>query len=321
MSGPGEHLTPPDPALFFSRGDPNDRRLGELVSRDPDGYERAAAILLGCPTDEGVRRNGGRPGAAEAPAAIRRCLYRLGVAGLEELPILDLGDTTPGPDLETTHARHRATVARIIGDGKRLITLGGGNDLAYPDVAGLADAAPPVLAINVDAHYDVRADTPRNSGTPYRQLLDEGLLAPTAFAVLGAQPFANSPVYTAYLAELGAQVVTLREARLRGGVVATARGLLAYGQAGSVFWGLDMDVVNAAEAPGVSAPNALGMSGDELCALAELAGSDSRTRLVELSEVNPRHDIDARTARLAAVAVWHVLVAWGAAGLTGERSR
>jgi arginase family enzyme len=33
-----------------------------------------------------------------------------------------------------------------------------------------------VLALNVDAHFDVRADSPRNSGTPYRQLLEEGKL-------------------------------------------------------------------------------------------------------------------------------------------------
>lgn len=302
-------VTPPDQALFFRKGDPHDRRLGELVRAGPAGYAGAAAVILGCPTDEGVRRNGGRPGAAEAPAAIRRCLYRLGVAGLEGLAICDLGDTPPADDLEATHARHRATVARVIGDGKRLITLGGGNDLAYPDVAGLADAAAPVLAINVDAHYDVRADRPRNSGTPYRQLLDEGHVAPRAFAVLGAQPFANAPAYTAYLAERGAQVVSLREARLRG-LVAAARGLLADSHEGAVFWGLDMDVVNAAEAPGVSAPNALGMSGHELCALAELAGADPRTRLVELSEVNPRYDIDDRTARLAAVVLWHVLAGW-----------
>lgn len=304
-------LTPPAPELFFRKGDPYDRRLGELVSRDPADYPAAAAVILGCPTDEGVRRNGGRPGAAEGPAAIRRCLYRLGVAGLEGLAILDLGDTVPGPDLETTHARHRATVARVIGDGKRLITLGGGNDLAYPDVAGLAAAAPPVLAINVDAHYDVRADSPPNSGTPYRQLLEEGHLAPTAFAVLGAQPHANSPVYTAYLAGLGAQVVTLREARMRG-LAATARGLLADSHEGAVFWGFDMDAVAAAEAPGVSAPNPLGMSGEELVALAELAGADPRTRLVEISELSPPHDLDDRTARLAAVTIWYVLAGWAA---------
>jgi len=302
-------LLPADPGLFYRRGDPNDARLGELVAHDPAAYERATVVLLGFPSDEGVRRNGGRPGAAEAPAAIRRCLYRLGVAGLDGLAMLDLGDTAPGPDLETSHVRHRATVRQLIADGKRLITLGGGNDVAYPDVAGLADVAPPVLAINVDAHYDVRADTPPNSGTPYRQLIEDGLLAPERLCILGTQPFANSPVYTDFLKQCGVRHVSLREARLRG-LAATARGLLHATQGGALFWGLDMDVVSAAEAPGVSAPNPLGMSGAELCELAELAGSDPRTRLVEISELNPAFDIDQRTAQLAAVALWHVLVGW-----------
>lgn len=310
MNTPFE-LLPADPGLFFRRGDPHDRRLGELVSHDPAAYRDAAVVLLGCPTDEGVRRNGGRIGAAEAPAAVRRCLYRLGVAGLEALAVVDLGDTVVGPDLEATHARHRATVRQIMADGKRLITVGGGNDLAYPDVAGLADAAAPVFAINVDAHYDVRADTPRNSGTPYRQLLDEAHVAPDRLCIIGTQPFANSPAYTRYLADLGVRAVSLREARMRG-LAATARGLIHDAHGGPVFWGLDMDVVNAAEAPGVSAPNPLGMSGAELCELAELAGADPRTRLVELSELNPAFDIDQRTCRLAATAIWHVLVGWAA---------
>lgn len=304
-------MAPTDAALFYRRGDPNDRRLGELVTRDPQDYPHAAVVIIGYPEDEGVRRNGGRPGAAEAPAAIRRCLYRLGSAGIEGLRILDMGDTPPGPDLEATHARQRATVRRMIADGKRLITLGGGNDMAYPDVAGLVESAGPALAINVDAHYDVRADQPRNSGTPYRQLLEEGLLAPERFGILGTQPYANAPAYSRYLEERGVRVIPLREARVHG-VVATARELLARSHAGAVFWGFDMDVVRAAEAPGVSAPNPLGMSGEELCALAELAGAEPRTRLVELSEVNPRYDVDQRTARLAAVAIWHVLVGWAA---------
>jgi formiminoglutamase len=310
---PTFETVPADPGLFYRRGDPNDARLGELVGRGEAAYAAATVVILGCPTDEGVRRNGGRPGAAEAPAAIRRCLYRLGVAGLEGLALADLGDTPPGPDLETTHERHRAAVRQVLADGKRLISLGGGNDVAYPDVAGLAAVEPPALAVNVDAHYDVRADAPRNSGTPYRQLIEERLLDPGRLCILGTQPFANSPVYTGYLAERGVQHVSLREARARGGLAAVARGLLHAAPHGPIFWGLDMDVVGAAEAPGVSAPNPLGISGAELCELAELAAADPRTRLVELSEVNPAFDLDQRTCRLAAAALWHVLAAWAAA--------
>ena len=74
-----------------------------------------------------------------------------------------------------------------------------------------------------------------------------------------------------------------------------------------LFWGFDLDVVRAADAPGVSAPNPIGMTGDELCQTAAIAGSDPRTRIVEFTEVNPNYDVDGRTARLTAIAVWHVL--------------
>ena len=48
--------------LFYRRDDPNDPRLGELVKRDPKDYEGADIVILGCPQDEGVKRNGGRVG-------------------------------------------------------------------------------------------------------------------------------------------------------------------------------------------------------------------------------------------------------------------
>jgi len=300
-------VIPPAHDLFYRRGDPNDRRLGEVVVPGVAGYDAATVVILGCPQDIGVQRNRGRPGAAHGPAAIRRCLYRLGVAEISDLSICDLGDTPVNGDLETIHALHREIAAQIIADGKLLISLGGGNDISYPDMAALALVAPPTLAINVDAHYDARADQPANSGTPYRQLIETGLIDPRRFWVFGAQPHANSPIYTDYLRERGATIVELSAARQHG-VVAMMQAMLAASDAVSIGWGFDLDVVQSSEAPGVSAPNPLGMRGDELVALSMLAGAEPRTRLIEISELNPTYDIDDRTARLAAVVIWYALM-------------
>jgi formiminoglutamase len=51
------------------------------------------------------------------------------------------------------------------------------------------------------------------------------------------------------------------------------------------------------------------MSSEDFCMLFGIAGADPRTRLVELSEVNPEYDQDQRTSRLAAVAIWMFLAA------------
>jgi formiminoglutamase len=300
----------PDPALFYRRGDANDPRLGEVVQADPAAYADAALVLLGCPQDEGVRRNQGRPGASRAPDEIRRCFYRLAVANLLDNPnmrLFDLGNTISEPTLEETHTAHREIVRQIIRDGKTLVVLGGGNDTSYPDCSALALESESLLAFNVDAHFDVRADATPNSGTPYRQLLEESYLNPDQFYEVGYQPFASSPVYLRYLAYKGVHVISLRELQAAG-IDAFFQHALQQSAARAIFWGLDMDVVRAADAPGVSAPNPTGMDGADLCRIAEIAGRDTRSRILELTEVNPDYDIDGRTCRLAAVVIFSFLL-------------
>src|SRR5439155_26793165 len=58
------------------RSDPEDPRVGSLLGTGTTPDE-ADVVLVGFPTDEGVRRNGGRPGAAEGPDALRRVLWTL----------------------------------------------------------------------------------------------------------------------------------------------------------------------------------------------------------------------------------------------------
>jgi formiminoglutamase len=168
-----------DDTLFQSRHDLRDPRLGERTLRTFSDYGWANVVLIGSPQDEGVRRNGGRPGAAAGPTEIRRWLYRMSVNGLDGLRLLDLGDIVPQKTLEDTHKVQRQWLQQLLKDGKRVVVLGGGNDISYPDCAALADVVLNVLAFNIDAHFDVREDTPCNSGTPYRQLLEEGCIRPS----------------------------------------------------------------------------------------------------------------------------------------------
>ncbi|MBZ0292910.1 MAG: formimidoylglutamase [Anaerolineae bacterium] len=300
----------PDRGFFFRHSDPNDVRLGAVVSGDPAQYEQASIVLLGCPQDEGVRRNGGRPGARFAPDAIRQCLYRLvppRAANGESPRLFDLGNTTIQPDLETTHELHRQIVRQIIRDGKQVIVLGGGNDLSYPDCAGLAAERPDLLAFNVDAHFDVRDSSVRHSGTPYRQLLEDAHIRPQHFYEVGSQPFANAPIYRQYLNEKGVHVCDLET--LRGtGLSAFFENALSKSSVQAIFWGIDLDSVRVADAPGVSAPNPLGLTGAELCQITRIAGRDPRSRIIEFTEVNPEYDIDQRTCRLAAAAIFYFLL-------------
>lgn len=300
-------LIPADPSLFFSRNDPNDPRLGDLALRGVEGYPEARVALLGCPQDEGVRRNKGRVGAASAPAEIRRALYRYPVSRAHEgLVLVDLGDVPLLDSLEATHDALNAAVRRCLGDGKKVVILGGGNDISFPDCSALAAEVDGVLAFNIDRHLDVRADAVRNSGTPYRQLLEGGFLQPGSFHEVGINSFANSLAYMRYAADKGVGVHELAELRERG-AGPCVQALVDASAARGIFWGFDMDVVRAAEAPGVSDASPMGLTAKDVCAIADVAARDPRTRVIEITEVNPTYDRDGITAKLAANVVMRAL--------------
>lgn len=296
-----DYLTTPQADIFYKRNDPNDVRLGETVKTNPETYAEANVVILGCPQDEGVRRNKGRIGAAQAPDEIRRSLYKLVIPENDNLRLFDAGNTIIQDTLEATHDIHSQIVQQIISDGKCIISLGGGNDVSYADCSGLAQAVESVLAINVDAHFDVRADDIRNSGTPYRQLLEDGFIKGENFYEVANMSMVNSASYRDYLLNKNATIIPLETLRAQG-IEQTFKEILK-NDAEAIFAGLDMDVVNVSYAPGVSAINVLGLTAHEFCQIAAIAGDDSRTRIFEITEVNPTYDIDSRTARLAATAI------------------
>jgi len=309
MSEIFSQTTRPNPDLFFSRNDKNDPRLGEVVKRDEGDYPASEIVILGCPQDEGVRRNNGRPGAELAPQAIREQFYKLTPFNIRK-KVFDLGDVKIGRSLEETHDNHTAVVEQLLGDGKRVIVLGGGNDVSYPDGVAMAEVfgRENWLGINVDSHLDVRIAEQRNSGTPYRQLLEEGHLVPTQFFEVGYQTHFCSPVYYEYIRQLGVQRISLELLRSRTDCDMELKDLIKgkfikHSSALNVFFGFDLDVVRSADAPGTSAPSPLGLRAGEFIQLVKYAASLANTKLIEFSEVNPKFDIDNSTSRLVAIAM------------------
>ena len=87
----------------------------------------------------------------------------------------------------------------------------------------------------------------------------------------------------------------------------------------SLEWGtlavsLDLDSVAGVEAPGVSAPAVFGFSATQVSGFLQAAADNRCLRYLDLMELNPRFDIDHRTARLAAVLIWQV-----SQTITGQR--
>ncbi len=302
-----ELTTRPNSDLLVSRNDPNDPRMGEVVHTEPEHYESSALVILGCPQDEGVRRNHGRVGAGEAPEAIRRQFYKLTTFNVKK-KIFDLGDVRLGGSLEETHDTHTAVVEQILRDDKRLIILGGGNDISYADGRAMAEVFEPDwwIGVNIDAHLDVRIADERNSGTPYRQLLDEKHLRPDYFYEVGYQSHFASPVYYEYIRNLGVNRISLEILRSRAEAdlelkESIRQKFIGHSASLNTFFGFDMDAVRAADAPGTSRPSPLGLRAGEFIQLVKYAASLANTRIIEFTEVNPRFDIDDLTTKLVAI--------------------
>ncbi len=293
------------------RHDPHDLLLCDVSFFALAELSRATHVLVGCPQDQGVRRNHGRPGAAGAPAAIRTMLYRLKPpsdhAGIR---LLDLGDITTGGTLEDIHARLQTVVAFALQERKTVIVLGGGNDISYADGAAMAEVFAEIAAVNIDAHLDLRRGPCRHSGTPYRNLLEHGLIAPGNLFTIGIQPWANSAAYLQDAQDLGIRVSTLGEIR-RLGADDFCRALIASLPSRPLLAGLDMDSVRSADAPGVSAPSPVGFTAEEVLVFADGVRRHPATSVFEISEVNPDFDRDGCTARLAALAVYTFLYGLG----------
>jgi formiminoglutamase len=278
---------------------------------------RGRPVLIGFPQDEGVRRNGGRPGGAEAPRAVRHWLYRLtpwdAVSGadLTRRRALDLGDVRTVGGLEASQEALGEVVAAVLAAGGVPVVLGGGHETAYGHYLAYARAGWAVGIVNLDAHLDVRpyAAGQGHSGSPFRQALERPTdpLPGQLYCCLGAQPFSVSGEHLDYVSE-GGGTVRWRDqvaGRLAEELERQCRRMA--GQGCPVYLTVDADVVRTADVPGVSAPNPLGLDGAEVAACCRAAGATPGLTSFEIVEINPQLDRDGQSARWAALAVWNFL--------------
>lgn len=292
---------PPRPGRFSSK----------IRTDSPDG---CALALLGLPDDTGVSLNHGRSGAKEGPTAIRAALAMFGTTydGLHEreldVPVYDAGDVAPSSladpveALHETHERITDAAAAIHDAGMIPLCLGGGHDLTFPTVRALAQhAGVPVGGLNLDAHLDVRAEP--GSGMPFRALIDGGHLNPRCFTVLGAGRFSNSRVHSEWLTGQGARIIDAEVALKSDAPMKEAFSRLASGNApdAPAFVTIDLDAIDASQAPGVSALNPMGLGVQHAVQVARMAGTRASVRHFDIMELSPPHDDRGRTARIAAL--------------------
>lgn len=290
-----------------------DPRLGELiVPFSEENLKQCNVVLLGVPTDEGVLRNGGRVGAAEAPNEIRRQLAKLTPSAsngtISNLKICDYGNIS-GSTLEDIHSEAQKTAARFVNEGKTVIALGGGHDVTYPLVSGFHDgiAKKDFSLVNVDAHLDVREkkDGLHHSGSSFRLLIEEKILSAKHFTEFGIQQFSFAESHLEWINRKGASVLFYEDLSQKD-IAHKFNSLLSHEL--PFYLSFDIDSIRSSDAPGSSAPSPIGFRSEDALAICFEAGRHETTRMIDIVEVNPLFDKDNRTSKLAArMIAWFLL--------------
>jgi formiminoglutamase len=298
--------------------EPNSLRWHQVIQPLAAGSPPGLA-LLGFASDAGVARNQGRIGAAGGPRAIRKALANL--AWHRQSCVFDAGDVTchgQGTDdgMEAAQTRLAERVTALLDAGHLPLVLGGGHEVAYGSWSGLArhiDAqggkVPTIGIINVDAHFDLRDPTHvRSSGTPFAQIATECERRgwPFRYACLGVSRAANT---RALFERAQALDVLVREdheitATSLDAIVLDLERFMVH--CDRLYLSIDLDVLPAAEAPGVSAPAAHGVPLAVIEPLLARVRESGKLALADLAELNPTFDIDGRTARAAARLAHHL---------------
>lgn len=288
----------------------------QVLFTDLNGsWDQSRAIaLLGFCSDEGVRRNKGRIGAAGAPLALRKALSSFAWHFPENFCLVDCGDVyCQDGALEVGQETLAMGVARILEGAAFPLVLGGGHETAWGCYQGIRQAigaSTQLGIINIDAHFDLRTPIEQgNSGTPFWQMADwaESHGAIFNYLCLGINPTANTRSLFDTADHLGVEYLTIDQLSLLQ-QESLPEQVRQFVQAHKyLYLSIDLDAFDAAFAPGVSAPASLGLSPLQILPWINYIASSGKLLLCDICELNPNYDVDQRTARLGASLLYRII--------------
>ena len=274
--------------------------MRQPVTRDLSGVDVA---IVGIPFDGGAVSN--RSGARMGPRKVREASLimwgyhpQFQVTPHQELRIVDYGDVAVQPtNIDETMASISATAREILGQGPKLLALGGDHSITLPLLRAHAAKFGPLAVIQFDSHVDTEAGGFQH-GTPFRFAIEEGLIDTQAFVQVGIRGPLGNADDVEDARRLGAQVLTIDACFEMGIPVVIQRIREVIGER-LAYVSLDIDAVDPAYAPATGTPEVGGFSSYQIVKLVQglrglnLVGFD-------LVEVCPPYDCGDITSILAA---------------------
>jgi formiminoglutamase len=307
---------PPNPALWQGRKDtihaerffqkivfPTQQT--ELISKEKK------TIFLGFASDAGIRRNQGRAGAQLGPDQLRMQLAKLPC--FSNQVFFDLGNIMCEQDeLELAQSQFAQLISFCHQQGHQTIGFGGGHEIAWGHYQGLASHYFKLGIINFDAHFDLRPyqnGEPGTSGTPFSQIANwcEDNQRQFEYCCLGIQQLGNTATLFERASKLNVRYLSAQDIYEHS---------LAWHQAflddfmlhlDHIYLTICLDVLAECFAPGVSAPQPLGLTPWQILPLLKYIMQSGKVVSLDIAELSPPLDQDLKTARLAALIIAELL--------------
>lgn len=299
-----------------------------------------AVVLLGVESDEGVRRNQGRVGAASGPSAIRKQLANLALHN--SFTLYDAGDIhCQAGDLERLQTEQANKISQIIEAEGFVIVLGGGHEIAYGSFMGMyyglmsrlniknrtnrtipegqeqnsllhssepANECPKKVKVgilNFDAHFDLRQQVIATSGSPFYQIskLLEKNNSDFHYGCIGINENSNTAILFETARQLGVSYLQDNDLQILDKKMLASWLDDFLSRFDHLYISIDLDVFSYTQAPGVSAPAVCGVPLYVIEWILGYVFSSGKVRIADIAELNPTFDIDNHTGKLAAYLV------------------
>ena len=273
--------------------------------------------FLGFECDRGIQINMGRSGAANGPDSIRKELSNLPCQFDKQVLLFDAGNISClNCTLEEAQDALAVAVEKILDLNLFPILLGGGHEIAYGHYKGILNylesqgKADKIGIVNFDAHFDLRPyENGSSSGTMFRQIADLAASHNTdySYMCIGLQKHGNTLSLFKTADELGVKYIYAKD-------VATADYAQALEKLDDylkdrkhIYVTICADVFSSAYAPGVSAPQPLGLTPKRVLVFLKHILKSGKTVSFDIAEVSPRFDQDNVTSNLAATMIFSVV--------------
>lgn len=315
--------------LFSPAGDPeNFKTLGIItflrskqVPMETEAVRDSGAkfAFVGVPFDEG---NVGKPGSEEGAQAFRMATHEYFPYWFEyqvdlEGSCVDCGNVRiPKVAPELAHDRIYKAVREVLAAGAVPIICGGDHSISIPAAKALSDhigEGGKMGYLQLGAQLDMAdrwAGERSTSPCTLARVSELPNLNAANISHVGARNSMNPKDHIDLANERGIRFYPMFEVLDRGvGTVFSEAAQRVWDGTDTQYLSVNMNIMDASAAPGVTAPEPGGLESREIMQVATLLGERGSIGLIEISELAPVFDVSGTTSKLAACIVLRLMAA------------